>query len=131
MTKIIGVFGNQAAMTHVLDELYRHDIEQDDVGVMRNAGARGDGTIENTATGRFIIPAIYPSQNTGATFPAVNFSGHSFVDDADLGDESMAFYKRTADSGGFVVMVDADETHKDTFANLFRQNQATRVDFVG
>lgn len=131
MTVIAGVFDTEADIDEVLNALYSHEIESEDVTIMRDVGIQGDSRVERSDDIDLpLIPAaMYPQTISGGSGqPAVPFVVTGLFDDLDVSQEEMTYYREIADEGAVVVFVEvADDQQAERVTNTMKANDATRV----
>lgn len=118
---IAAIFDSQANAGKALDELYRRDISGDDVALMTS---RPD--IQNNVP--FAANVSAPQTGSINGDPAIAGAFTGLVDDLDLTDEQMEFYRQAVGTNGLAVFVDTDD--EDAIVRIFKMYHASRVDRI-
>ena len=130
MAYVVSVFNEQSNLDEALKSLYNSGIEADNVVIMRDVGAEGDGAVDHSDTSDLVLPAIALYRpNTGGTVRGSAAPLILGIEDLDIDDEVYEYYQRIADDGAVVVFVDVDndETARNVDAML-QKYHPTRLD---
>jgi hypothetical protein len=134
MTKVVGIFDTEAKMDDVLETIFEHDVDGDDISILRNAGAYGDSSVERSdAADMPVFPVAGQTTRNGISYAGSGAGAVAFEvssNEIDLEDETMAFYMRKADDGATILFIDADDYDTEVLRSTMEEHNASRVDVL-
>lgn len=128
MSKLIAIYGSEADLTDTLDALYAHDVESDNVTLIRG------GTNADLAEGSAdVVPVGAGATNKASsttTNPAAGAVAVGTVSDLGLGVDQRRFYEQQLDDGANLLIIDIDDTENSEENIKQALHDASRVDKV-